>query len=319
MLLSDVLLLIESNNNKRNKFLFFRQTIDSIFKKFENKIIISFDVETTGLSVNLPWTQVTEIGAIAFDAISGQEIDRFHHKVKLTDSTKREMEIQKRNQTDTDRGALSGPKSPAITDTLKLTQYGLKNAEYVDILEMYKQWAEWINSFDNPILLGQNVGFDMGHMFAPLKKYGITRPKFAEVLDTLTIARVWIYPLLKAGASMGDEISIGMLDACNVTYPNGRVGQSFTLKQLGKIFNVPTKNWHVGIADAQQTYEIFCKMMDFLMYAKEREYDSSEEFKQSHASMSNKAFYYGKQPAFQDTIKSQTKKGIEARGNPRKI
>ena len=63
-----ILDLLEGDNTRRNKMLYFRQTIDSILDKIKGKTIIVFDTETTGLSVKLPWVQVTEIAAIAFDA-----------------------------------------------------------------------------------------------------------------------------------------------------------------------------------------------------------------------------------------------------------
>jgi len=57
--------------------------------------------------------------------------------------------------------------------------------------------------------------------------------------------------------------------------------------------------------------------MQFLTTARRREYDKSPEFIKQHASMSGKAFWYGKRPAFGSTVDSDTAKGIAARGRPR--
>ena len=80
---------------------------------------------------------------------------------------------------------------------------------------------------------------------------------------------------------------------------------------------VDAKHWHSGISDSMQTYGIFVKMLEYLKGAKEKGYDTSDEFKKQHASMSGKAFSYGKRPAFGSTIDSDTAKGVASRGRSR--
>lgn len=305
------------DTSKRNKLLFFRQTVDSILSKIQGKTVIVFDTETSGLSVKLPWVQVTEIAAIAFEADTGKKLDTFHRKVKLTPETKAEIDIQKRNMGPDDRGSLEGPKGANIPDLFRMSRYGDKDAPREEIKKVYQGFSDFINQFENPVLLGQNVGFDMGQMFAPMKKLGVERPKFGEVLDTMTLARTWIYPLLKAGEAAGDSKAVEMLQNFNITDKKGNVKQSFTLKNLGKVFDVDAKHWHSGISDAMQTYGVFVKMLEYLRYAKETGYDTSDEFRNQHTAMSNKAFSYGKRPAFGSTVDSDTAKGIAARGKPR--
>lgn len=76
------------------------------------------------------------------------------------------------------------------------------------------------------------------------------------------------------------------------------------------MFNVPTQQWHSGINDALQTYGIFNKMIQLLKDAKERKYSDTDIFKLWHAKMSGETFKYGKRPAFQSTIRSDTKKAF---------
>jgi DNA polymerase III epsilon subunit-like protein len=314
MLISD---LFEKDTRKRNKLLYFRQSIDSILNKFAGKTIIVFDTETSGLSTKLPWVQVTEIAAIAFDADTGKELAKFHKKINLTPATKDEIKVQRRNISPTDRGSLEGPRGPNIQDLFKMSRYGDSDAPRGNIREVYQGFVDFINQFDRPILLGQNVGFDMGHMFAPLKKLGIPRPQVGEALDTMTLARTWIYPLLKAGEAAGDEESVKILQGFMNTDKEGKIRTGFSLGNLGRAFDVSAKHWHSGISDAMQTYNIFVKMMEFLKRAQQQKYDKSDEFKKQHAAMSAKAFSYGKRPAFGSTIDSDTAKGIAARGKPR--
>lgn len=314
-------LIFERDNTKRNKLIYFRQTIDSILDKIAGKTIVVFDTETTGLSVKLPWVQVTEIAAVAINADTGEQIAKFHKKINLTDVTKAEMEKQRRNIKPPtapgiggDRGSLEGPRGANIDDLLSMTGYHNTNTVFEEIERVYSSWVEWLNQFDYPVLLGQNAAFDMGQMFAPLKKLGIARPKIGEVLDTLTLARVWIYPILQAAAAAGDPVSANMLN----TFVNPKTGKTtFNLNTLGKVFNVPAQQWHSGISDALQTYGIFNNMIQLLKDAKTRGYSDTDIFKLWHAKMSGEAFKYGKRPAFQSTIRSDTKKGIKARGHPR--
>jgi DNA polymerase III alpha subunit (gram-positive type) len=305
-----------SDSRKTNKMLYFRQTVDSIIDKIKGKTIVVFDTETSGLSALLPWVQVTEIAAIAIDADSGRVIDKFHRKINLTPETKAEISKQKKNIKDGDRGSLENPKGMNIPDLFKMSKYGEKNTQFKDIKEVYSEWLDFLSQFDHPVMLGQNAAFDMGHMFAPLKKLGLPRPQIGEVMDTMIMARTWIYPLLKAAADAGGEASADMLSKFD-TVRNGKTSQSFTLGKLGQAFDVSGEHWHSGISDAMQTYGIFNKMIQFLKTAKEQGHEDSDVFKQWHAKMSGTAFNYGKRPAFGSTVKSDTKKGIQARGRAR--
>ena len=308
--------LLEGDNNKRNKMLYFRQSVDSILSKVQGKTIIVFDTETSGLSVKLPWVQVTEIAAIAFEADTGKQLGVFHKKIDLKPETKAEIDVQKRNITPTDRGSLEGPRGLNIPDLFRMSRYGDKDAARGNIKAVYQGFVNFINQYNSPILLGQNVGFDMGQMFAPLQKLGIERPRIGEVLDTMTIGRTWIYPLLKAGEAVGDQQAAQLAQGFEVT-KNGKTSLSFTLGKLGQVFDVSAKHWHSGISDAMQTYEIFVKMVQYLKQAQQQGYDVSDEFKKQHTTMSGKAFSYGKRPAFGSTVDSDTAKGIAARGRPR--
>jgi DNA polymerase III alpha subunit (gram-positive type) len=309
--------ILDEDNSKRNKLLYFRQTVDSILAKTAGKVIIVFDTETSGLSVKLPWVQVTEIAAIAFEADTGKQLGTFHKKINLTPATKDEIKVQRRNITPTDRGSLEGPRGANIPDLFRMSRYGDNDAPRGNIKEVYQGFVDFINQYNDPILLGQNVAFDMGQMFAPLKKLGIQRPQHGEVLDTMTLGRTWIYPLLKAGEAAGDSEAAEILQGFNNTDKNGNVKLSFSLKNLGRAFDVSAKHWHSGISDAMQTYDIFVKMLEYLKTAKDKGYDTSDEFKKQHASMSGKAFSYGKRPAFGSTVDSDRSRGIAARGRPR--
>lgn len=308
--------LIEADNRKRNKLIFFRQTIDSIREKIQGKTLVVFDTETTGFSAKLPWVQVTEIAAVAFDADTGEQLATYHKKINLRPETKDEIRVQKRNMTDTDRGSIEGPKGLNIPDLFRMSRYGDDDAPRVNMSDAYQGFSDFINQYNRPILIAQNAAFDMGHMFGPMKKLGITRPSYQEVLDTVTLGRVWIYPLLKAAEELDILNSKAMLEPLEVER-NGRKSVSVTLDRLGKAFGVTAKHWHSGISDVYQTYGVFKSMIDFMQAAKDAGLDNTDTFNKMHQKMSNQAFHYGKQPAFGATVDSETKRGIAARGKPR--
>lgn len=304
--------LFEVDTRRRNKLLFFRQTIDSLLKKIQGKTIVVFDTETSGLSVLLPWVQVTEIAAVAIDGDTGKELGKFHRKIRLTPQTRDEITRERSVSTKDDSGAREGPKAPSIQRLFKMSRYGDKNAQFSEIKRVYQDWVDWLNQFDKPVMVAQNAAFDMTHMFAPLKKFGIARPNIGEVIDTMVLARTWIYPLLKAAAQAGDTASEEMLKAFDVMRGE-RKSQSFALNNLGKAFKVDATHWHSGISDTLQTLGIFQAMMKFLKQAEEQGLQDSDVFKKWHQKMSQGAFYYGKKPAHQQTVKSVTAKGQTAR------
>lgn len=317
------ILISLSAGTRTNKLIFFRQTAQSILDKVKGKTVIAFDTETTGLSVHLPWVQITEIASIAYDVDSGKELGRYHVKVKLGKEALAEIERQKRNtkiDPETgkviDRGALEGPKGLSILDLLKMSEYEDANTNYVELQEMFEGWVNFVNSHPNVILVAQNAGFDLGQVMAPLSKLKLKKPKFVEVLDTITLARTWVYPILKAAAACGDERSAEMLKQFDVATPKGTI-QQFRLGTLGKVFDVPADHWHSGLSDTVQTMGIFLKMLELLRTAIKNGHEKSDVFKAWHARMSKKAFSYGKRPAFEHTIDSQTRKGIKERGVPR--
>ena len=60
-------------------------TITDILDSFQDKTLIFFDTETTGLSGTKEFSQVTEIAAVAFDS-QGQQLGEYHFKTELSPS-----------------------------------------------------------------------------------------------------------------------------------------------------------------------------------------------------------------------------------------
>jgi len=274
------------DNRKKNKLLYFRHTVKDLLNKVKGKTLIIFDTETTGLNVQLPWVQVTEIAAVAVHADSGQELGTYHTKINLTPAARKEME---REMT---KGARSG--NTTITDILGFTDYKDPNAPFVELKQAFQGFADFVSEHNRPIMVAQNAGFDMEQMFAPMKKLGIKRPPIGEVMDTRILASTYILPLLKAAEKAGDEEAEKMIKSL---YKEGTKKLSFTLGNLGKAFQVQAKHWHSGISDTMQTYGIFIKMLNFMRDAEAKGLEDTEAFKWWHVRQSGQAFYYGKNPA----------------------
>lgn len=274
---------------KTNKLLFFRNSITDIDNKLKGKTIVVFDTETSGLQVSLPWVQVTEVAAISYDYDSGNELNRLHYKVELTPETIREIELEK---------AHGGPRSEkgiTIEKIFSMTKHWEDDAERKPLAEVYQKFADFINDHNNPILVAQNAGFDMAHMFAPMKKLGIQKPKFQEVIDTMVLSKSFLLPALYAAKQIMDETSEIERMINSLKNEKGRV--AVRLGNLGNAFNVKPDHWHSGISDAKQTAEIFIKMMKFLRDVAAKGVEDHPSFRKWHKVFSGRAFSFGKQPA----------------------
>ena len=113
-----------------------------------DKYFAIIDTETTGLPSDPYDIQLTQISCIItiYDKITNtfKEIDTFNKKVKLTKNT---LDI------------LSNHKN-RIRRVLSFNRYGGKG-KYYNEEESLKDFYEFIDKYNNPILVIQNASFDM--------------------------------------------------------------------------------------------------------------------------------------------------------------
>ena len=170
---------------------------------------VVFDLETTGLSQE--YDRITEIAATKVK--NGQIIDTFNTFVNP------EMKIPQK-----------------ITELTSITDDMVKDAKTIkEIL------PEFLKFIDGTIIVGHNVKFDAGQIYANARRLGIECEKF-PVIDSLNLFRA---------AYNKDVIENG-------------IEKSFGLKALSKFFKVKQEQHHRAIDDTRVTAECFVQMLNDL-------------------------------------------------------
>lgn len=232
----------------------------------KGKTLIFFDTETTGLDPNIKYVQITEIAGVAYDD-QGNQLDTFHAKIHLTDNVKKVIAWEKKNG----KAFAGGRKT--VAELLDMTGYYDKNADFGDEIEVLTEFKQWVESFPNPVLIAQNLEFDM-------KQVGtkVGAPAVAGTHDTLLFARIFMEAIMDS--LRGNEDIEKARDIMSVIAKN-RWGKEYkklshTLDKLGKVFDVKTDMWHSAIADTQQLAGIFFAMLEW--YDKHKEELDPEKY-----------------------------------------
>ncbi len=212
-------------------------------KSKSNKYWVFLDTETTGLPSNKYDVQLTQISGIVvkynYTNDEFEEVDVFNKKIKLTDTTKKQM------KDDTN-----------IKKILSFNHYGQKvefHEEENTLLEFY----EFIEKYDNPILIIQNAEFDM--------KYLNTRGnvKFKnEVIDTKQLLQYFYLPAIQKLSETDDEYR-KLIEFIGISSrDNGLISSS--LSKIGPALNINMSGYHDALTDCRLLMEMFSKVISFL-------------------------------------------------------
>jgi DNA polymerase III epsilon subunit-like protein len=241
-------------------------SLDQVIAQAQGQTIVAFDTETTGLDPNAKSTQITEIAAIAVDG-TGKTVDQYHVKIDLNDEVKKIIDHEKK----TGEPFIGNRK---ISDNLEMTGYDSLDANMVDERKGVVGFKDFVEKY-NPLLLAQNLAFDMKQINTKLKSYGESPVTGFETIDTLTFAKTQMMGIL---SSMRDEAEANrILDQMTQEllvwdrYKNKKIPRKkvrHTLEVLGKVFNVSTKMWHSGIADTKQLIGIYFAMIEWMKEVK---------------------------------------------------
>lgn len=225
----------------------------------KGKTLIFFDTETTGLDPNIKYVQITEIAGVAYDD-KGNQLDTFHQKIHLTDNVKKVIAWEKKNG----KAFAGGRKT--VEELLDMTGYYDENTEFGEEIEVLTEFKQWVESFPNPVLIAQNLEFDM-------KQVGtkVGAPSVVNTYDTLLFARIFMEAIMDS--LRGNEDIEKAREIMSVIKKN-RWGKEYkklshTLDKLGQVFNVKTDMWHSAIADTQQLAGIFFSMLEWYNNHKE--------------------------------------------------
>lgn len=261
-----------STTRHADKYTNFSHTLDSIVDLLSGQTIVFFDTETTGLNPNFPWVQVTEYAAIAYDADTWTELGRIHNKLQL------DPEVAKEIQREELEGPRHGPKSMTIKDLMEMSNYTGVEATERSITQGLEEFVEFVNSFQNPILVAHNIEFDLKQIMTALKQFGIAPPRFKTTLDTMKLTQFYLHPLLNLLAEItpADE-EVGKIISV-LKNPKGRL--QATLNALGNALGVHSDAWHEALADTQQLAGIFKALIEYLYkrieYTKDKDYKDQQ-------------------------------------------
>ena len=223
------------------------KTFKQVAAELGGKTWIVFDTETTGFKPG-PTTMITELAAVAIDIDTGKKVGTFHKKAKLTPAVKKLMKQQAGKPT----------KGKSIKELLKMTSYGGKGAPYEPLLDVVVGFREFVKGHSNAVLVAQNAKFDMMQVNVALKNLGEKPLPKLKVYDTVSLTRIYVYPLARTLQKTGSPKGRKMVSAF---FAGGKF--SAKLDILGKVFNVKGDHWHSGISDALQLARIFWKMISF--------------------------------------------------------
>lgn len=164
-----------------------------------DRVFIALDTETTGLR-GPRRDQLTQIAAVAFsfdlEELKFTEIGHYNEKIKLTPEILAQKEL---------------PGSE-IKKVFGFTRYGVSGGKYVDEQTALQNLVDFVDSFDEAVLLIQNAPFDMPMINVRKKMGGLNR----EIFDTKDFFAYFMLPTLQ-GLAETDPEAQRVLDAIGRT------------------------------------------------------------------------------------------------------
>ena len=215
-------------------------------KQKEDRYFVLLDTETTGLPSDPYEIQLTQISCIVskynFDENSFEEIETFDKKLKLSDTS---LELMKKPGT-------------RIKNVLSFNHYGKRGIQFHDEGETLEHFFEFLEKFDDPILVIQNAEFDM--RFLNTRNRGV---KFTnEVIDTKQIAQLFFLPCLQKLAETDQEFQQMVQRIGTSSRDSGLISSS--LSKLGPALGIDMVGYHDALVDCRLMAEMFKKMIEFL-------------------------------------------------------
>lgn len=236
------------------------------FLKFENKTLIFFDTELAGLEPNTSYIQLTHIAAIAYNGSNMELLGEYSKKINITNALNNALNVidsQEAKHLNKERARhLRKYKKEDMhpSDVLKMTGYYSGNAEKVNEKQGLIEFEEFLNKFDNVVIVAHNAKFDMKAIQARRRIYGLPPLKRYNVLDTLKVVRFFFIPALMSLENI-PEVKV-MLDGllAKTKYKS----YTASLGKLAQVLGVKIDNWHDAKADVEMLMNILSKVIEFL-------------------------------------------------------
>ena len=160
----------------------------------------------------------------------------------------------------TEKAEEEGTEGPSF-DTFEAPE----TAEYNSSEEVIDAFTEFLDKYENRVLVAQNAQFDVNYMNEMYRRVGKPAPNDI-VVDTVKIFRKFLTPALKKFQSdigAGEELDpkdAKILKA--LTTPGGKL--TVSLGKLIKAFDVENKGWHDALADVHMLLLCLKAIINFL-------------------------------------------------------
>jgi len=169
------------NEIKTDEFLDF-------FTENKDRVWVFLDTETLGF--NATKHQMTEVAAkaVRFSGLRSEEISCYHEKAKLLSVTRLRMGRPYRGE------------GLSYQDIMKMTNYGepIKDRQYLEEEQILGELFNFLEQFDDPILVAHNSSFDIRFLNTRHNVYYSNKNPYDdyEVLDTLKVMKRYFTSLV---------------------------------------------------------------------------------------------------------------------------
>lgn len=237
----------------------YHQPPKKLFKDLEDRILVFFDTETSGL--NHVENQLTQVSAIATKGPDYPELGVFDEKIALNDDTLAKMEHEKLNPPQPSR---PGGRVPwTLEKVLQFNHYFEGEPSDRTEEEVLVDFKEFVAGYGRPILVAQNARFDMSFIGRRIGDLPAER-----VYDTKYIADFLFIPAIKvlAGREIPEEQE--RLERITKTFPARgdkpeKKRPSSSMEYLMRAFKEETAGLHDALADVRATIKAFRGIMEY--------------------------------------------------------
>lgn len=213
-------------------------------ENISNRYFIIFDSETTGLPSSGYEVQLTQVSCVVakynYTSNTFDEVDTFNKKVKLTPKT------------------LSMKSTTRIPKVLSFNHYGEKGVKYHDEEETLSDFYNFIDKYENPVLVIQNAAFDMRYLNIRNKDINFKN----EVLDTKQVIQLFYLPCLMKLAETDITARDTVEKIGTSERDNGLISSS--LSKIGPALGINMSGYHDALVDCRLASEMFIKIVEFL-------------------------------------------------------
>lgn len=243
-----------------------------------DRIWIFLDTETLGF--NPDKHQMTEVAAkaVRFTDKGIEEVGLYHEKAKLLSLTRLRMMRPYKG------------KGLSYQDLLKMTNYGepLKNRTYIDEKDMLSGVLDFIDGYDDPILVAHNSSFDMRYLNGRHNCYCTNKNPYDdyEVLDTLKVMKTYFTAYVATESKRfkhrwlaeDEKNHIVEMRRIRKTLQKKKKRMSLKLGNVAAALNINSDGWHSAKFDVEILISTMQQMLVLFNNGKGKEFYPEKTF-----------------------------------------